>query len=144
MGVYSTEKSLRKSILKKSILLSKTSQMEFYRLCISIATSFLRGLGTKLCKVLSKLYTQKVHIFFPQRLLTWFKLIMYIGFPRWLSGKEPTCQCRRCGFDLWVRKIPWQRKWQPTPGFLPGNPMERGAYQATVHGVAKIQTWLRD
>ena len=23
-------------------------------------------------------------------------------------------------FDLWVRKIPWKRKWQPTPVFLPG------------------------
>ena len=27
---------------------------------------------------------------------------------------------RRCGFDLWVRKIPWGKKWQPTPVFLPG------------------------
>ena len=39
-----------------------------------------------------------------------------------LSGKEPICQCRRhrkCGFDLWVRKIPWRRKWQSTPVFLP-------------------------
>ena len=27
----------------------------------------------------------------------------------------------RCGFDSWVRKIPWSRKWQPTPVFLPGN-----------------------
>ena len=26
----------------------------------------------------------------------------------------------RCGFDLWVRKIPWRRTWQPTPVFLPG------------------------
>ena len=26
----------------------------------------------------------------------------------------------RPGFDLWVRKIPWRRKWQPTPVFLPG------------------------
>ena len=26
----------------------------------------------------------------------------------------------RYGFDPWVRKIPWRRKWQPTPGFLPG------------------------
>ena len=37
--------------------------------------------------------------------------------------KEPTCQCRRYrryGFDPWVRKIPWRRAWQPTPGFLPG------------------------
>ena len=26
---------------------------------------------------------------------------------------------KRCGFDPWVRKIPWSRKWQPTPVFLP-------------------------
>ena len=30
-------------------------------------------------------------------------------------------QCRRCGFSPWVGKIPWRRKWQPRPGFLPGN-----------------------
>ena len=24
------------------------------------------------------------------------------------------------GFDSWVRKIPWKRKWQPTPVFFPG------------------------
>ena len=29
-------------------------------------------------------------------------------------------QCRRPGFDPWVGKIPWSRKWQPTPVFLPG------------------------
>ena len=29
-------------------------------------------------------------------------------------------QCRRPGFDPWVAKIPWRRKWQPTPVFLPG------------------------
>ena len=28
-------------------------------------------------------------------------------------------QCRRCRFDPWVREIPWRRKWQPTPVFLP-------------------------
>ena len=45
------------------------------------------------------------------------------GLPTWSSGKESTCQCRRCkrlGFYLWVRKIPWRREGQPTPGFLPG------------------------
>ena len=44
-------------------------------------------------------------------------------FPGGASDKEPTCQCRRykrCGFHPWVRKIPWRRKWQPTPVFLPG------------------------
>ena len=38
----------------------------------------------------------------------------------WLSGKESTGQCRRHRFNLWVWKIPWRRKWQATPLFLPG------------------------
>ena len=38
----------------------------------------------------------------------------------WLSGKESACQCSRHTFSPWVRKIPWRRKWQPTPVFLPG------------------------
>ena len=45
------------------------------------------------------------------------------GNPRWVSGREPACQYRRCrrrGFDPCVRKIPWRRKWQPTPVFPPG------------------------
>ena len=45
------------------------------------------------------------------------------GFPSGARGKESTCQCRRCktcGFDPWVGKIPWSRKWQPTSAFLPG------------------------
>ena len=29
-------------------------------------------------------------------------------------------QCRRHRFKPWVRKIPWRRKWQPAPVFLPG------------------------
>ena len=39
----------------------------------------------------------------------------------WLSGKESVCQCRRCKFSSWLRKIPQRRrKRQPTPVFLPG------------------------
>ena len=38
-----------------------------------------------------------------------------------LWNNLPQCRRRRrCGFDPWVRKIPWRRKWQPTPVFLPG------------------------
>ena len=44
----------------------------------------------------------------------------YVGFRGGASGKEPACQCRRRGFDPWVRKIPWRRAWQATPVFLPG------------------------
>ena len=42
------------------------------------------------------------------------------GLPRCLSGKESACQCRRHKFNLWVGKISWRKKWQPTPEFLPG------------------------
>ena len=30
-------------------------------------------------------------------------------------------------FDPWVRKIPWRRKWQPTPVFLPGESHGQGS-----------------
>ena len=46
-----------------------------------------------------------------------------MGFPGGVSGKEPTCQCRRHkrhGFNPRVRKICWRRAWQPIPVFLPG------------------------
>ena len=42
------------------------------------------------------------------------------GLLWWLSGKEPACQCARFGFDPWVGKIPWRRKWQTPSIFLPG------------------------
>ena len=51
------------------------------------------------------------------------------GQPTCGSGKESACQgkghqevtrCRGHGFHLWVGKIPWRRKWQHTPIFLPG------------------------
>ena len=44
----------------------------------------------------------------------------YLGLPRWLSGNESTCQCKRPRFSPWVGKIPWRRKWQPIIVFLPG------------------------
>ena len=41
----------------------------------------------------------------------------------WHSGKKFTHQHRRSGrpgFDPWMGKVPWRRKWQATPVFLPG------------------------
>ena len=57
------------------------------------------------------------------------------GLPRWFSGKESAGQCR-CQFDLWVRKISWRRKWQPTPVFLPGKSHGQSSL-ATVHEITK-------
>ena len=44
---------------------------------------------------------------------------MTVGFPSGSHGRA-CLQCRRPGFNSWVGKIPWRRKWQPTPVFLPG------------------------
>ena len=63
------------------------------------------------------------------------------GLPRWLSGKESSCQCPRRGFSPWIRKVPWRRKWQPTLVFLPGNCHGQRSLGATVHGTAK--SWTR-
>ena len=47
------------------------------------------------------------------------------GLPCDSVGKESACnardclQCRRPRFDPWIRKIPWRRKWQASPGSLP-------------------------
>ena len=49
----------------------------------------------------------------------YYKYINKARLPRWLCGKESTCQCKRHGFDPWVGKILWTRKWQHTPVFLP-------------------------
>ena len=72
--------------------------------------------------------------------------ISQLGFPGGTSGKEPACQCRRhrdLGLIPGVRKILWRREWQPIPVFLPENPMDRGAWQAIVHGAAKSWTQLK-
>ena len=65
-----------------------------------------------------------VEHYLPRTYLSYnWKFVPLLRLPRWLSGKESACQCRRPrrrGFDPWVGKIPWRRTWQPTPVFLPG------------------------
>ena len=59
---------------------------------------------------------------------------------KWHNDKESACQGRRCqrrGFNPEAGKIPWRRKWQPTPVFFLENPMDRGGWWAIVHGIAK-------
>ena len=47
-------------------------------------------------------------------------------------------QCRRPGFDRWIGKIPWRRKWQPTWEVF----LHRGSWRATVHRITESWTWL--
>ena len=54
-------------------------------------------------------------------LLEMGKVSICEGFPGGTSDKEAAGQCRRlwtCECDPWVGRIPWRKKWQPTPVFL--------------------------
>ena len=46
-------------------------------------------------------------------------------------------------FHLYYLEDLLEEAWQPTPEFLPGEPMDRGACLATVCGVTKSQIWLK-
>ena len=55
-------------------------------------------------------------------------------------------QCRshkRLRLNPWVGKLPWRRTWQSTPVFLLENPMDRAAWWATVHRLAKSPRGLK-
>ena len=63
------------------------------------------------------------------------------GLPWWLSGSEFTCQC--VGVTVLIAGLgrsPGEGNGNPFQYSCLGNPMDRGAWQATVHGVAKNQT----
>ena len=58
------------------------------------------------------------------------------------SGQDPACQGRKHKtprFNPWVWKVPWRRARRYS---CLENPMDRGAWRATVHRVAKSQTRL--
>ena len=80
---------------------------------------------------------------------SFFKKIKLVGFmyyfPGGTSGKEiclPLQEKQEMWVDRWVKKIPWRRKIATHSSILAWeNPWTRGAWQATVHGVSKSQTW---
>ena len=69
-----------------------------------------------------------------ERFSSVFSIMLTLGFPGGSAVKNPlamqetTCnagdhlQQRRCRFNLWVKKIPWRRKRQPSPIFFPKIP----------------------
>ena len=67
-----------------------------------------------------------------------------LGFPSGTDDQEYACRCRRCKrhrFDPWVRKMPWRRNGHPPQYSCLENPMDRGAWGATVHGPTR--SWTR-
>ena len=68
----------------------------------------------------------------------WWSSPDTVGLPWRLRWKESACSAGDLGSVL-GGKIPWRRKWKPrnTQYSCPENPMDRGAWWAIVHGVAK-------
>ena len=58
-----------------------------------------------------------------------------LGLPSWLSGKESACQSRSHGSG----RSPGGGNGNPLQYSCLGNPMERGTWQATVLGVARVR-----
>ena len=63
-------------------------------------------------------------------------------FPGGSSGEEPTCQCKRCGFDPYVGKILWRREWLHTLVFCPGEFHQEKPVRLLPIG-SQSWTWLK-
>ena len=63
-----------------------------------------------------------------------------MGFPSGSAVKNlPAMQeMQETGFDPWIGKILWRRKWQPTPAFCQENPMDRGAFGLQLMGSQEL------
>ena len=69
--------------------------------------------------------------------------MQYFGLPWWLSGKESTCDVRDSGSIPGLERSPGGGNSNPLQYSCLENPTNRGAWRATVHGVAKSWTRLR-
>ena len=67
-----------------------------------------------------------------------------MGFPHSSIGKESACNAEDSGLTPGSGRSPGEGNGNPLQYSCLENPMERGAWQATLHGVTKSQTRLRD
>ena len=113
---------------------SPTHERVPFRECICKSNLFVKfnkvSLGTRLTQL--ALYYYFDASFWP-----------FQGFPGGSVSEQSACNASG-PVSPWVEKIPWRRKWQPLLYSCLGNPMDKGAWWATVHGVTKSQTQLSD
>ena len=70
-------------------------------------------------------------------------VILTVGLPRWLSGKESTCNAGDTGLMPRLEKSPGGGYGNPLQYSCLENPVDKGAWQATIHMVAKSQAPLK-
>ena len=106
-------------------LISDTNNYVFKKFtlteCCSLVASTLFKMRSPSVK--NKQTNKQTWVCTPNGWMLIYKFKHELGLPRWCSGKESACQCRKHkgrGFDPCMGKIPWRRKWQLTPIFLPG------------------------
>ena len=72
----------------------------------------------------------------------WWLVLGYKGFPGGSHGKESACDAGDPGLIPGLGRSHGEGNDNPLQYSCLENPMDRGAWQATVHGVTKSQTWL--
>ena len=109
-----------------------SNQIRLYKIYCSVTPKFLDSTPISTVEILLSGFHKHRHIPGRQR----HSLTAAILLPRWLSSKESAFQCKRCR----------RRRLERSPGKGSGNslqysclenPMDRGVWQATFHGVAK-------
>ena len=122
-----------------SKLLGHLKRIRWYQ--SSIVTKVGRCFTSFLCGIFC-IITKFIHFFpfyqkFISLLICLFVCLFVLGYSRlglpwWHSSKESACQCRIPWFNPWAGKIPWRRKWQPTPVSLPGKPHGQRSLKGSV------------
>ena len=94
------------------------------------------GGGSQIFMILKSIKTQ-----LSKHILSNIRAVRYSeGLPRWLGGKESARQSgrhRKCRFSPWARRSPGEGNGDPLQCSCLENPVDKGAWQATVRGVAK-------
>ena len=86
----------------------------------------------KICFVVKWIWTKEPFFLMLTTLLSWVSQVPWVV--------NNSGDIKRCGFDPWVRKIPLE-KGNPLQYSCLENPLDRGAWQATVHAVPVRQDW---
>ena len=63
----------------------------------------------------------------------------YMGFPCSSVGKQSACSAEDRGSSPRLGRSPGEGNGKPLQYSSLGNPMDRGAWQVTVHGVARVE-----